>query len=363
MQRRRAALSAEGQLAMARSVLQRERAALEGLAERLDDRFLAAVRLCSQCRGHVVVSGMGKAGLVGRKISASLSSLGTPSHFLHPAEAFHGDLGAVRPDDVLLLLSFSGNSEEVVRLIPSLKQREVPLIAITGNAQSVLARQADVLLDIGRVEEACEFGLAPTTSTTLMLALGDALALVTARQRDFIADDFARNHPGGSLGRRLAKVEQCMRPLGECRCAPEEMTVREVVVHVSRPGRRSGAIMLLDRQGRLAGIFTDSDLARLFEQRDDRAIDRPIREVMTASPVTVLVGSRLGDAIGLLAARRISELPVVDAAGFPLGLIDITDVLDTAVASAESVEDADEGSGESEQPIVPFRSATRRESA
>ncbi len=353
--------AAEALLAWARAVLERERSALAGLEQRLDHRFVAAVELCHKCSGHVVVSGVGKAGLVGRKISATLSSLGTPSHFLHPAEAFHGDLGAVRADDVALVLSFSGNTDEVVRLLPALRQRGVAQIAITGNAHSLLARQADVVLDIGRVEEAERFGLAPTTSTTLMLALGDALAVVLARLAGFQAEDFARNHPGGTLGRRLANVEHVMRPLDQCRCAPAEMTVREVMVHVSRPGRRTGAILITDTQGRLAGLFTDSDLARLLEQRQDSALDRPIREVMTLSPVTVPAGTRLGDAIGILAARRISELPVVDGNGYPLGLIDITDVLDLAVAGEEQ-ESPNEPSS-SEQITLPFDPLARRESA
>ncbi len=356
-------LSEDQQLKLARSILRREQTALAQLAERLDDRFTAAVRLCFECSRHVVVTGMGKAGLVGRKISASLSSLGTRSRFLHPAEAFHGDLGSLHPEDVLLVLSFSGNTEEVVRLMPSLRDFGSSIIALTGNPNGLLAKQADIVLDIGQVEEACELGLAPTTSTTLMLALGDALALVTARLHNFAAEDFARYHPGGSLGRRLAKVEDCMRPLHECRCAAADTTVRQVLIDVSLPGRRSGAVMLTDQSGKLAGIFTDSDLARLFENHHDDALDRPIGDVMTRAPVTVLTGSRLGDAIGLLATRRISELPVVDVDGFPLGLIDITDVLDTAVVAASQEDSRGPASESSCRPTLPFKMNGQRESA
>ena len=242
-------LSGFEQLRYAREVLRTEGQALVALADRLGQPFCDAVELIYACRGSVIVSGMGKAGLVGAKIAASLASLGTPSHYLHPGEAMHGDLGRIARHDVVLLLSFSGETEEVVRVLPWLGERAVPLIAVTGNRESTLAEAATVVLDLGGIREACPLGLAPSTSTTAMLALGDALALVTSQMRNFDREDFARFHPGGSLGRKLSKVEHHLRGLGQCRVAADSKTVREVFVDASLPGRRTGAIMLVDAAG------------------------------------------------------------------------------------------------------------------
>lgn len=320
-------LSPFEQLRHAREILQTENRALAQVARRLDDRFCRAVKYLYECRGSVIVSGMGKAGLIGQKIMATLASTGTRSHCLHPAEAVHGDLGRVHRDDVMLILSQSGETEEVVRMLPTLAELGAPIVAITGRADSTLGRAAAVVVELGPLEEACSLGLAPTTSTTVMLALGDALALVTSRMRHFGSEDFARFHPAGSLGQKLSKVEDHMRPLPQCRVASQRQTVREVLVAVSLPGRRTGATMLTDAEGKLSGIFTDSDLARLFEQRRDGDLDRPIRQVMTADPLTVRLGSMMVDAVKIMAERKISELPVVDAVGRPVGLIDITDVV------------------------------------
>jgi arabinose-5-phosphate isomerase len=264
---------------------------------------------------------------VGQKIMATLASTGTRSHYLHPAEAVHGDLGRVHHDDVMLILSQSGETEEIVRILPSLGELGVPILAVTARAQSKLGQAAAVVLELGPLDEACPLGLAPTTSTTAMLALGDALALVTSRMRNFAREDFARSHPAGSLGRKLSKVDHHLRALARCRVASEEKTVRQVFVDLSVPGRRTGAIMLVDGEGKLSGIFTDSDLARLFEHRREHALDRPIGEVMTARPVTVRMGTKMLDAVAAMAQRKISELPVVDAEGRPVGLIDVTDVV------------------------------------
>ena len=326
------------QLRLAREILRGEADALIALADTLGDEFCRAAELLYHCRGSVLVSGMGKAGLVGQKIAATLASTGTRSHFLHPAEAVHGDLGRVAGDDVLLVLSHSGNTEEIVRLLPAIELLGVPLIALTSRLQSPLARAAAVTLHLGVVREACPLGLAPSTSTTAMLALGDALALVVSRMKRFTPDDFARNHPGGSLGLALANVEQAMRPVDQCRVATSDQSVRAALVAESRPGRRTGAIMVVDQAGRLAGIFTDSDLARLLECKRDQAIDESIAAVMTASPTTVTIGTRLSTACEILADRKISELPVVDHEHRPVGLIDITDVLgvDANVQSPKS---------------------------
>jgi len=318
------------QLRQGREIIRTEGETLLALAENLSPEFCRAADRLHACRGSVLVCGMGKAGLVGQKLTATLSSTGTRSHFLHPAEAIHGDLGRIHRDDIVLILSYSGETEEVVRLLPAIRKLGAEIIAITGQPQSQLGRAATITLDLGPIREACPLGLAPSASTTAMLALGDALALVVSQMRDFSAVDFARFHPGGSLGRKLAKVEDTMRPLAECRLALETDTLRSTLVRQSRPGRRSGAIMITDSSGRLAGIFTDSDLARLLEKNRDQAIDGPLSFIMTVSPQCVPAGSLLSVACEILMERKISELPVVDASGKPIGLIDITDIVGLA---------------------------------
>lgn len=320
-------LSPFEQLRYAQEIIQIESQTLARLAGRLDTDFCRATHLMYRCVGSVIVSGMGKAGIIGQKIAATLASTGTRSHFLHPAEAVHGDLGRVHHEDVMLILSQSGETEEVLALLPSLTEFGVPIIAVTGRKSNSLARQSTITLELGPVKEACALGLAPSTSTTAMLALGDALALVTSRMHSFSPADFARFHPGGSLGRKLSNVEDLMRPLEECRVAYESQTVREIFVGLHRPERRTGAIMLVDEHGCLRGLFTDSDLARLFESRRDDAFDAPVRDVMTAHPRTVEIGSKVTDAVAILAERKISEMPVVDPSGAPVGMLDITDVV------------------------------------
>jgi len=331
------ALSAFEQMRYAREILRIESRAVQRLSARIDRRFCTAVALVVNCRGSVIVTGMGKAGLIGQKIAATLSSTGTRSHFLHPAEAIHGDLGRIHHDDLILAMSHSGETEEIVRLLPSLASFGVPLIAITGTPTTSLGRAATVTLALGSIEEACALGLAPTASTTAMLALGDAVALVASRMRNFKAEDFARFHPGGALGRKLSRAEDHMRPLHQCRLAQDNSTVRDVVVGCSRPGRRAGAILLTDADGRLSGIFTDSDLARLFEARRESTLDAPIKHVMTRDPCTVQEGTFVREVVTILSERKISELPVVDPLGRPVGLIDITDMVGIVPeASAEA---------------------------
>jgi arabinose-5-phosphate isomerase len=320
-------LSPFEQLRCARQVILTESRMLNQVANRLDGEFCRAVALLYECQGSVIVSGMGKAGLIGQKIMATLASTGTPSHCLHPAEAVHGDLGRIHQGDVVLMLSQSGETEEVIRLLPSLQEFNTPIIAITGKHDSTLGRAATVTIELGPLEEACSLGLAPSSSTTAMLAVGDALALVVSQMRQFSREDFARFHPAGNLGYKLSKVEQHMRPLEQCRIARQEQTIREVLVTVSMPGRRTGATMLVDTEGKLSGIFTDSDLARLFEHHRDHELDRPIHEVMTANPLHVTMGAMMSDAVTIMAERKISELPVVDAENKPIGLIDVTDVV------------------------------------
>ncbi|MEQ8786775.1 MAG: KpsF/GutQ family sugar-phosphate isomerase [Pirellulaceae bacterium] len=320
-------MSADAQLQLARDVLQQEAIALTSLASRIDGSLVDAVRLLAGCGGSVVLCGMGKAGLIAQKIAATFASTGTRSQFLHPAEALHGDLGRVAPGDVAVMLSASGETAEVVALLAPLREMQVRVVAITCRAHSTLARAADVLLDLGPIEEACNLGLAPTTTTTSMLALGDAVALVLSRLRRFTSEDFARYHPGGSLGRRLARVDDVMRPLDECRFARAGEAVRDVLVRLSSPGRRTGAIMITDEEGALVGIFTDSDLARILERRQEAALDGPLSRVMTSAPRRIESGCAIAEAMEILAEKKISELPVVDAANRPVGLIDITDVV------------------------------------
>ncbi|MDP6721977.1 MAG: SIS domain-containing protein, partial [Pirellulaceae bacterium] len=246
--------------------------------------------------------------------------------------------GRLHPDDLVLAISFSGETEEVTRLMPSLVQRSLPVIAITGNQESTLGRAADVTIDLGPLREAGYLGLAPSTSTTAMLAVGDALALVVSRIRNFSPTDFARFHPGGSLGRKLAKVDDVMRPLDQCRVASDGQDVRDVLVQTTKPGRRTGAVMLTSDSGELSGIFTDSDLARILESNCDTTFSIPIGNAMTCDPTSVRSGTMLTSAMQLLAERKISELPVLDDQGRPVGMIDITDVVGLLPDAAASTE-------------------------
>jgi arabinose-5-phosphate isomerase len=314
-------------LAYARQIVRGEAAALELVADRLGDTFLQTVDLIHRCAGRIAITGTGKSADVGQKLAGTLNSTGTRAYVLDSTRAVHGDLGMIHHTDVVLALSHSGESEEIIRLLPSLRQMAMALVALTSNGRSTLAQHADVALVYGPIEEVCPLGLAPSTSTTAMIALGDALAFVLARMREFTHEDFARFHPAGSLGRKLLRVEAVMRRNEELRLADCEETVRDVFAHSRRKGRRTGAVMLTDAGGRLCGLFTDSDLARLFEERRDAALDRPMREVMTPQPITVAVGTRVIDAVEILHRRKISELPVVDAVGRPAGLIDITDLI------------------------------------
>jgi len=348
-------LTTEAQLRAAREIVRLEAVALWKLSDRLGQSFCETVRLLYDCRGSAIVTGMGKAGIIGQKIAATLASLGTRAHYLHPAEAFHGDLGRIHTDDVVVMLSQSGETSEVVQLLPSLREFGVPLVAITAANKSTVGNAAHVVIELGQLEEACSLGLAPSTSTTAMLAIGDALALVLSKMRDFRAEDFARFHPGGALGRKLSRVDDVMRPLADCRTARDDQSVRQVIIACSKPGRRTGAIMLTDAAGRLTGLFTDSDLARLFERRDEAAIDRPIRAVMVAQPTTIGSGTRVRDAVTLLARRKFSELPVVDAAGRPVGLVDVTDVV--GLQADESQESAPEKPTQTNVKIFPNEDA------
>lgn len=311
-------------------MLRLEASAVAALADEISQEFAMAAELIFGCKGSVVISGIGKAGLVGQKISATLSSTGTPSHFLHAAEAVHGDLGRIRSSDIVLILSYSGQSEEIVRLIDLLKQMGVTMIALTGDVKSRLAQYSEVTLSLGRIEEICPLGLAPSTSTTCMLALGDALALTVMQMRNFQSEDYARFHPGGSLGRRLITVEQAAlfsqgRPLPQ---APDHLNVREALIAAEQSAqKRHGCVLLVDADGRLSGLLTDGDLRRGIERQDKDLFDRPVKEVMTVGPKTVRPDTLASEAMAIFHKHRIDEIPVVDQAGRPVGLIDVQDVV------------------------------------
>ncbi|HBZ97935.1 MAG TPA: KpsF/GutQ family sugar-phosphate isomerase [Phycisphaerales bacterium] len=330
----------EGEEAAAciRDVLRSEAEAIQRIADAVHGdstggeaaRWQGAVDLIASCRGHVVVSGMGKSGLIGAKISATFSSVGIPSNVLHPAEAVHGDLGRIRRDDVVMLLSYSGTTEEVVNLATILKADGVPRLGISGRHDSKLAGLCDVHLALGELEEAGTLNLAPTTSTTATLACGDALAMAVARRRRLTEDEFRRHHPGGKLGSSLRSVDEVMRlRVGEnLPVVSQALSVKEALDEAWTDGehRRAGAIMLVDDRGRLSGIFTDGDLRRLVMD-DPRGLDRPIRDVMTKHPRSLRLEDRTRDARQLIAEHRIDEIPVVDDEGRPRGLIDVQDLV------------------------------------
>ncbi len=325
---------AEG-LAFAREVLRIEAEALDRVRERLGDTIARAAELIYRSTGSVIVTGMGKAGLVGQKLAATLASTGTRAFPLHPAEAVHGDLGRIRADDIVLALSQSGETEEVLRLIPALRRLGAGLVAITERAGSSLGRAADLCIALGPIAEACPLGLAPSASTTVLMAVGDALALLVSRMREFTAEDFALYHPAGSLGRKLTRVEEVMRTERQLRRAHVDESVRSVFVRLAGPRRRSGAVLIVDEADTLLGIFTDSDLARLFERRREADLDAPIGDVMTRHPYCIRVGQTLADAVEVMKGHRISELPVVDRGGRLVGLVDVTDLIGLLPADFE----------------------------
>ena len=316
-------------LRFARTVIETEAAAVRGVADFLDDGFAKAVSLIADCPAAVLTTGVGKAGIIARKLSATLSSTGTPSHFLNPADALHGDVGAIRRGDLVLILSYSGESDELLRLLSVVKKLDHPVIAITSTDRSSLARHANVVLKLGKIEEACPLGLAPSATTTAMLALGDALALSVMKQRNFTAHDFALFHPAGQLGRKLIKVREAMTfRMGEnLPVASDKLTVRDVLVSVSRIKRRSGAVILTDESGRMTGIFSDSDLRRLLTDKGVAVLDRPVNELMTRNPKKVHADALASEVIAIMNEYRIDEVPVVDDDQKPVGLIDVQDLV------------------------------------
>lgn len=317
----------EVDLAYAIRVLRDEARAVEGLVSRIDDEtFGEAVREILVCEGRVVVIGLGKTWLVGQKVSATLASTGTPSHVLHAAEALHGDLGRVVKGDLALILSNSGRTRESVELLGPLKQIGVPVIVITGDLESPLGKDADLVLHIGKLTEAGDLGLAPTTSTTAMMALGDALALTVLKHRKFSAEEFAFFHPGGSLGRRLLKVEEVMRTGERHPIIRQDQPVLEALLRITNA--RAGAITVVDGDGQLVGIFTDGDLRRrIVKQVPIETM--VVRDAMTRDPTRIQAGELASAAIGILQNQKHNQVPVIDADGRPVGIVDIQDIAGT----------------------------------
>ena len=319
--------TAQDDRAFLREVLRTEADAVLRVAERADENWVRAIDLLAACEGQVLLSGMGKSGIVAQKISATFASLGQPSHFVHPAEAVHGDLGKIRRGDVVILLSYSGETEEVTNLAAILHADEVDSIGISCKGGSTLERLATVSVNLGDIAEACPLNLAPTASTTAMAAVGDALALAVARRRNFGADDFHRNHPGGMLGVGLRSVLDVLRfKVGDNLAVVSESATVGQALEQTAADRRAGAIVLVDSSEKLSGIFTDSDFRRLMRS-DRRGMERVMKEVMTHHPKRLTVDDLVRDAVRLVREKRLDEIPVVDREGKPVGLIDVQDLI------------------------------------
>jgi arabinose-5-phosphate isomerase len=317
---------AEALRARAREVFEQGARALLLSAKVIDESFVAAARRIARLRGRVVVTGIGKAGFIAQKVSATLASTGTPSLYLHPTDALHGDLGRITADDLLLAFSHSGETEELVRLLGPVKRLGAFVLAVTGERDSSLGREADLVLEMGHYEEAGH-GLAPTTSTTVMLGFGDALAIAVLHLRGFSEEDFHQNHPAGALGRRLMRVEDVMRRGERVPLVKPTATLREVISVMSKTPGRPGAALVVGPKARLSGIFTDGDLRRLLEENQQLDLSIRVRDVMGRSPKTVRAQERLSEAVRLLREYRIDQVAVVDDAGAPVGLLDVQDLL------------------------------------
>ena len=319
-------------LALARRTLEAEGQAISALVDKIDESFAAAARAVFCCGGKVVLTGIGKAGLIARKISATFASTDTESIFLHPVEALHGDLGRLRRGDVVIALSHSGATDELTRLLDHIQARGAMLIAITGASDSPLARHADITISYGHIQEACPLGLAPTVSTSCMLAMGDALAMTVMSMRDLQPEDFAAFHPAGALGRKLLKVEEAMTfHEGEhLTLVSDELSLGDALAEAEKVDRRTGAMLLVDGDGGLSGILTDGDLRRHVLAGRTSGHDilaMPVRQFMTAGPKHIHLGELASKALAILNEYRIDELPVLDADDRPVGIIDVQDLL------------------------------------
>jgi arabinose-5-phosphate isomerase len=296
-------------LSLARKVLQTEAAAILALVDRVDARFDCAVQLLRQCKGRVIVTGMGKSGIICRKIAATLTSTGTAAFFLHPAEAIHGDLGVLQRDDVIVALSYSGETDEILRLLETIRRLGAKLIAITGGPTSTLAQAADVFIDCSVTEEACPMNLVPTASTTAALAIGDALAMMLLVEKGFCVEDFANLHPGGKLGKRLMRVETLMHAGKQCPIVRANTRMRDVIYEMSSKGL--GMTCVVDGDEALLGIITDGDLRRQME-RSANILDLTAGDVMTRNPVSVPPTTLAAEALNLMEQRKITSVVVAD---------------------------------------------------
>ncbi len=316
-------------ISIATKVLINESKAIAKKAKTLDKGFEKIINFLAKNKGRIIVTGMGKPGFIAQKVSATMSSTGTPSLYLHPAEALHGDLGRVTREDVIIAFSNSGETEEVIKLIPILKKIGVKIVAITGNKKSTLAANSDFSIDSSIEKEACPMGLAPTTSTTVMLAIGDAIAVALLEKKNFQPKDFALYHPGGVLGKRLLlEVKDIMRSKTKTPVVSENMKIKEVLLKITK--MRAGSASVINKKGKLTGIFTDGDLRRHFEQGGD-LLEKKVKDVMTKAPVTILPDSLAAEAFKILRDKKIDEIPVVDKKGRPVGLLDVQDILNAGL--------------------------------
>ena len=317
-------------LALAERVLRLEAEGVLALAARLDQRFIAAVDLVYRCRGRVIVTGMGKSSHVARKVAATMASTGTPAYFLHPAEGVHGDVGMVAQGDVAVVFSNSGETDELLAVLPAIKRLSVPVVLLTGNPGSSLARQADVVLDVGVREEACPMNLAPTSSTTAALAMGDALAMAVLDVRGLRPEDYAALHPAGTLGwRSLVKVRDLMHAGEALPVVTESATMKQVLEEMT--DKRRGMTTVVDASGRLAGIITDGDLRRL-QLAGGTVLDRRAGECMTRNPKRIDADALAAAALAMMEAHQITSLVIVDDAGRPAAFIHLHDILSSKIA-------------------------------
>jgi arabinose-5-phosphate isomerase len=317
-------------LQLGRAVLDTEAEAILALKARVDAAFVSACEYMLHCEGRIVVTGMGKSGHIGDKIAATLASTGTPAFFVHPGEASHGDLGMITPRDVVLALSNSGETEEILTILPIIKRLGIPLITLTGNPHSRLARAADANIDVSVAKEACPLGLAPTASTTASLAMGDALAIALLESRGFTEEDFARSHPAGSLGRRLLlRIEDLMHTGAAVPRVGESATLSEALLEMSRKGL--GMTTVVDEAGRLKGIFTDGDLRRLLDHGEVRIRKLCVSEVMQRHCITVESHLLAAEALRIMDDKRINALPVTDTEGVLVGALNMHDMLRAGV--------------------------------
>jgi arabinose-5-phosphate isomerase len=316
-------------ISVAKEVIRKEAQAIFDLEHKINKEFVQAVDLLARCKGRVIISGMGKSGIIGRKIAATLTSTGTSAMFLHPAEGMHGDLGAVHKDDVVICISKSGDTSELFQIFPVLKRIGVPIISITGNRRSRIAERSDIVLDAGVNEEACPFNLAPTSSTTAALVMGDALAVALLEKRNFSAKDFALFHPGGSLGKKLSiKIDDIMFTGDRIPKVHEGLLLEKVIFEIT--SKRFGSTCVVDHNDQLSGIITDGDIRRLVE-RTKEIWNLKARDVMSKNPKTVNVGTMASDALKLMTDFSIMQVIIVDQENHPKGIVHLHDILEAGI--------------------------------